>query len=155
MTMKTNHTTHEFHFTHRIELDFSPLLRSFVMPLFEDLSAAIADAKQAAIAEHQEVMDAIAALQTGVTTDPNLNLTADQKTQIVGMIDDLKTSIQNVHDASTVTPTTPTTPTIPPTGPTDVTGTPTPTLTTPPTGVTGTIDVTGTVPPAPNPNPGP
>jgi hypothetical protein len=149
--MRTNHTTHEFdfHFTHRVELDFSPLLRSFVMGLFEDLSAKIDEAKQVAVAEHQEVMDAIAALQTGVTSDPNLNLTADQKTQIVGMIDDLKTSIQNVHDAS-LTPTPTGTPTPTPTGTPDVTGTVPPT----PTPTPATPDVTGAVP-APNPAPAP
>jgi hypothetical protein len=149
--MKTNHAAHEFdfYFTHRVEHDFSPLLRSFIMGLFEDLSTKIDEAKQVAVAEHQEVMDAIAALQTGVTSDPNLNLTADQKTQIVGMIDDLKTSIQNVHDAS-LTPTPTGTPTPTPTGTPDVTGTVPPT----PTPTPATPDVTGAVP-APNPAPAP
>lgn len=87
------------------------------MGLFEDLSAKLDEAKQASVDEHTEVMAAIDALSGGVTNDPSLNLTADQKTQLLAKIDDLKTSIQAVHDA-TVTPP-------PPPGP-DVTPTPSP-----------------------------
>jgi hypothetical protein len=108
-------------------LDLSASVRSFVMGLFDDLSAQIAALKQATSDEHTEVLDAIAAAQSGVTADPNLSLTPDQKTQINAMFDDLKTTIQNVHDASTTTGTTP--PTGPPIDP--VTGLPT---ATPPTG---------------------
>jgi hypothetical protein len=120
-------------------LDLSISVRSFVMGLFDDLSAQIAALKQATSDEHTEVMDAIAAAQTGVTADPSLSLTADQKTQINAMFDDLKTTIQNVHDASATTGTTPPPDTTPPTGTTPpidpttgapidpTTGTPTPT----------------------------
>jgi hypothetical protein len=153
--MKTNHTVHEFdfHFTHRVELDFSPLLRSFAMGLFEDLSAKIDEAKQASVDEHTQVMAAIDALKGGVGSDTSLNLTADQKTKLLSQLDDLTTAVKGVFDDSAVPPTTgPTTGTTPDTG------------TTPTTGTTGTPDVTGTVPPtpagptpapAPNPNPTP
>jgi hypothetical protein len=152
--MKSNHTTHEFdfHFTHRVELDFSPLLRSFVMGLFEDLSAKIDEAKQASVDEHTQVMAAIDALKGGVGSDTSLNLTADQKTKLLSQLDDLTTAVKGVFDDSTVPPT----PTPTPTPIPEPTPTPAgPTPTTPPTGTTGTIDVTGTVPPAPAPNPNP
>jgi hypothetical protein len=109
-------------------LDLSASVRSFVMGLFDDLSAQIAALKQATSDEHTEVLDAIAAAQNGVTADPSLSLTPDQRTQINAMFDDLKMTIQNVHDASTTTGTTP--PTGPPIDPT--TGLPMPPTGTPP-----------------------
>jgi hypothetical protein len=124
--------------------DLTDSMRSFVMGLFEDLSAKIDDAKQASVDEHTQVMAAIDALKGGVGSDTSLNLTADQKTQLLSKLDDLTAAVKGVFDDSTTTETGTTD-----TGTTGTGTTDTGTGTTPPIGITPPTDPTTGLPTAP------
>lgn len=71
------------------------------MGLFEDLNTKIDEVKQAASAEHDEVLAAIDAIKATIATDPSMTLTADQKTQVMAKFDELKDTVTHVFDATT------------------------------------------------------
>lgn len=68
------------------------------MSLFDDLNAKIDAAQQQSADEHTQVLAAIQALKDNIATDPNLNLTDAQKTQVLAKLDDLTGSIGHVYD---------------------------------------------------------
>ena len=91
-----------------VALDLTQKAKDFIMALAEDLLAQIAELKAAAVAEHDQVAAAFAALQAQITT--GAGLTPDQLTAVNTAFADAKAAIVGVFEPPAPGPTPPATP---------------------------------------------